>query len=145
MLLEGTVQKLPASVSAEAEEYLKRRFPLHTKTTTRVIDWDVIPSISLQWSDATDDEAEAWARGTLTGRSMFGLLLYCSDQPCLLGKFSFMIRHLDELVWRAPGNRLLFGVEQGDDERVVFNQGVIEFNGQGELRGSLQMTKYQED
>ena len=48
-----------------------------------------------------------------------------------------MIRHFDELVWAAAGNRLLFGVERGDDERVVFDKGVIEFNGKGELRGSL--------
>jgi hypothetical protein len=137
MLLEGTVQKLSATVSAEAEEYLKHRFPLHAKTTTWVIDWDATPFTSLDWSDATDDEAEAWATGTLAGRSTFGLLIFNSDQPCLLGKFAFMIRHFDELVWAATGNRLLFGVELGNDERVVFNKGVIEFNGKGELRGSL--------
>ncbi len=137
MILEGTVQTRPASVSAEAKEYLKRHFPLHTKTTTWVIDWEVTPFTSLQWSDATDDEAEAWARKTLAGHSTCGLLFFNSNQPCLIGNFSFMIRHFDELVWAAGGNRLLFGIELGNDERVVFDRGVIEFNGQSELRGSL--------
>lgn len=137
MILDGTVLRLPTTVSAQAEEYLKRRFPLHTKTTTWVIDWDVTPFISLQWSEATDDEAVSWAARTLASRSTFGLLLFSSSQPCLLGEFSFMIRHFDELVWTAAGNRLIFGVERGDDKRVVFDKGVIEFNGKGELRGSL--------
>ena len=137
MILDGTVQMLPATVSMQAEEFLKRRFPLHTKTSTWIIDWDVTPFLSLQWSDATDDEAVAWAAKTSASCSTFGLLLFNSDQPCLLGEFSFMIRHFDELVWAAAGNRLLFGVERGDDERVVFDKGVIEFNGKGELRGSL--------
>jgi len=137
LMVDGKLEKHPATVAAEAEEYLKTSFPLHTRTTTWVVDWDSIPSTLLCWMKVNDEEARAWAGETVAGRCSLGLLHFSADQPCLVGSFDFLIMHLDELVWQAPGNRLLFGVERKDGGGVLFNRGVIEFNGRGELRGSL--------
>ena len=137
MILEGTVERASATVSAKAEDHLKRCFPLNTKTTTWVVDWDAIPSTSIEWSEVPDDAVLGWARKTLAGGCMFGLLLINSDQPCLVGEFDVMIRHLDEMVWAAAGNRLMFGVERDPDGGVKFGAGVIEFNGKDTLRGSI--------
>ena len=63
----------------------------------------------------------------------YGLLLYSPSQPCLIGTYEFMIRNLDILVWKAPGNRILFGVNQTHQGNVRFTKGIIEYNGVGTL------------
>ena len=136
LMLEGNLDKYPATVSAKAEEYLKQSFPWNTRTTTWILNWDAIPSKRLRWSEATDDETMKWVMDTAAGRCSLGLLLYTAEQPCLVGDFEFLVRHLDELVWKAPGNRLLFGVDRSLDGELVFEHGVIELNGKGDLRGS---------
>lgn len=137
LMAEGNIKKLPAIVSAEAEEYLGSYFPLNSKSTTWIVDWESIPSNHFRWAEATDDETMAWVGKTAAGHCLFGLLYFNSEQPCLLGSLEFLIKHLDELVWKAPGNRLLFGAEQESDGGILIKPGVIEFNGRGELRGSL--------
>lgn len=140
MITSGSVVALPAAVSAEAEQHLIRCFPVHSQVTTSIVRWDEVPSSVLRWSSVNDDDAVRWAASTLAGEHTYGLMFFSSDQPCVLGKFDFMIRHLDELVWRAPGNRLLFGVEVGGDGKIVFSDGIIEFNGRGDLVGSTKVT-----
>ncbi|WP_254512769.1 hypothetical protein [Anatilimnocola floriformis] len=133
---QGHVELLPIAVSAAADRYLAQQFPLQTKATTSVVDWGQVPSAVLQWSEASDDETVAWSRGTLAGRCAWGLLLLGTTQPCLLGQMEFMIRHLDELVWRSPGICLLFGVERGAGDEIVLTSGLIEYNGKDYLRGT---------
>lgn len=79
----------------------------------------------------------ATINATCAGRRTYGLLMFSSDQPCLIAKLDVIMRRLDELVWRAPGNRLLFGVERDIENCIVFGSGVIEFNGRDELRGAI--------
>ena len=119
---------------ATAEEHLQANFPMRSHTT--IVDWPELPSKVLQWNNTTDDDAVDWAMTTTAGRQEFGLLLYAGDQPCLLGDFPIMIRSFDELVWTAPGCRLLFGVNRTDDGSIEFSSGIIEFNGKGELFAS---------
>lgn len=127
----GSAQILDSLVSAQAEHHLEQSFPLRLFST--IIDWDKVPSTTLNWTQVSDDNAVAWAMTTAAGRSQFGLLLYNPRQPCLIGPIEFMVRHLDELVWGAPGCRVLFGVTRIHSGEVVFGPGVIEFNGKGEL------------
>lgn len=136
MLETGQVESLPPSVSKTAEIFLVDRFPLRQATT--IVDWDSLPSTVLQWNQVSDDEAVAWiVSKTLAGRCDDGLLLYSPSQPCLIGTIDFMIRHLDQLVWKAPGCRLLFGVKRSGDS-VEFTAGLVEFNGKGELFASVE-------
>lgn len=137
LMADGNIRKLPAMVSAEAEEYLRSNFPLNTKMTTWIVDWNSIPFKFLHWAEANDDETLTWIDEVPGDRSLLGLLYFNSEQPCLVGSLEFLIKHLDELVWKAPGNRLLFGVERKSDGGIVFKPRVIEFNGRGELRGSI--------
>lgn len=137
MIFNGELDLFPAVTSFKAEDHLKKCFVLNNRTTTWIVDWNAVPSTELKWSEVSDDDAIAWAkRETLAGQCAQGLLVYSFNQPCLAGDFNFMIRHLDELTWKAPGNRLLFGVDRGSDREVMFGHGIIEFNGKDELRGS---------
>ena len=114
---------------------MNRRFPLRTWAT--IVDWDDLESTTtLAWNQLSDDEAVEWAMTTTAGQCSLGLLLYDGEQPCLVGPLAFMVRHLDELVWGAPGSRILFGVNRDDDGQILFTNGLIEFNGKGELFGN---------
>ena len=135
-LRNGNVERLDETVSDEAEKHLERVFPLRIRST--VVDWDKIPSTELKWNTVSDDEAVRWALTTTAGRCEFGLLLFSGKQPCLIGALEFMVRHLDELVWRAPGSRILFGVDRTENGRIQFTGGLIEYNGKGELFGTAE-------
>ncbi len=128
---DGNVGILDATISAEAERHLEQSFPLRCWST--IIDWDKIPSTTLEWNKVSDEEAVDWAMTTTIGRNAFGLLLFDPKQPCLIGPLEYMVRHLDELVWKAPGCRILFGVDRDRNGRIRFGDGIIEFNGKGEL------------
>jgi hypothetical protein len=134
LIKSSRLEILDAAVSAEAERHLELFFPL--RSWSSVIDWDRLPSSTLNWNQVSDEDALAWAMTTIAGRSPLGLVLYHPEQPCLLGEFEFMVRHFDELVWKAPGCRLLLGVERLPNGNIAFGKGVIEFNGKGELFGS---------
>ena len=127
----GKVDRLDSTVSTDAERYLEQSFPLRNWAT--IINWDKIPSTTLEWNKVSDDEAVAWAMSTTICRCTYGLLLYDAGQPCLIGTVETMIRNLDALVWKAPGCRILFGVDRDENGRIVFGLGAIEFNGKGEL------------
>ncbi|MFN9540905.1 MAG: hypothetical protein ACK6A8_16870, partial [Planctomycetota bacterium] len=127
----GDVEILDSTVSTAAERHLEQSFPLRSYAT--IIDWDKIPSAMLEWNTVSDEEALNWAMTTTIGENTFGLLLYDPYQPCLIGPLDFMLRHLDELVWKAPGCRFLFGVERDEVGRIIFGNGIVEFNGKGEL------------
>lgn len=131
----GSLEVLDASVSRQLEIWLERNFPLRDWST--IIDWDRIASTTLQWNQVTDEEAVSWAKATAIGRSTYGVLLYDSDQPCVVGQLDFMIRNLDSLVWKAPGCRILFGAQTNDVGEWEFGNGVIEFNGKGELFATI--------
>ncbi len=137
MLFENKIACLTSADSKAAELHLERCFPL--RFATSIVDWDRVPSTMLKWTDATDDEAVAWATGTLAGQCSWGLLLFRSDEPCLIGPFDVMIRHMDKLVWKAPGCRILFGVERNNLGDIVFTQGIVEFNGKGELFAAVEI------
>ena len=140
-LSRGDMECLGSEVSASAFNHLSQSHPLHSKSTTTVIDWELIESTSIAWNCLSDDETAEWAKTTLAGICPFGLLAYNPTQPCLIGSLDFMVRNLDELVWKAPGCRLLFGVDRTDDGRVTFGRGVIEYDG----KEHLYATKYKTD
>lgn len=127
----GNLKLLDSATSKDAERHLERSFPLRNWST--IIDWDKLPSTKLDWNKVSDDEAVAWAMTATVGKCSFGLLLFDPEQPCLIGPIEFMVRNLDELVWKAPGCRILFGVEVNENGKIAFGDGVIEFNGKGEL------------
>lgn len=131
MAEEGKVELLDASVSAEANQHLKAKFPLRSWST--IVAWDRIPSSSLAWVKATNDETVEWVMTTSAANSDFGLLLFSPNQRCVIAPLEFMARHLDELVGHAPGCRVVFAVDRDANGKVVFGRGVIEFNGKGEL------------
>ena len=132
----GDIECLDSSVSSNAEKHLEQAFPLRTWAT--IVDWDDLESTTtLAWNQLSDDEAVEWAMTTTAGQCSLGLLLYDGEQPCLVGPLAFMVRHLDELVWGAPGSRILFGVNRDDDGQILFTNGLIEFNGKGELFGTV--------
>lgn len=128
---ENKVERLDSSISVEAERHLEQSFPLRSWST--IIDWDKVPSATLEWNKVSDEEAVNWAMSTTIGQCEFGLLLYDREQPCLIGPLDFMVRHLDELVWKAAGCRILFGVDRDERRVLTFGKGAIEFNGKGEL------------
>jgi hypothetical protein len=130
------IERLDSSFAKAAEAHLIRSFPMSSGST--ILDWDRIPSRVLSWNTVTDDGAAAWTADTIAGHCTFGLLLFASNQPCLIGPFEFMIRNLDELVWKAPGCRILFGVERNRVGDIEFTRGVVEFNGRGELFASIE-------
>jgi len=134
-VLDGAVTPFPPGISRLASVHLENLFPL--RLATSIVNWDAIENTSLEWSTATDDEAVNWSASTLAGQCNFGLLLYSPSEPCLVGKFKFMIRHLDELVWKSPGCRLLFGVDVLADEEIRFTSGLIEFDGKSTLYGAI--------
>lgn len=127
----GNLEILDSTVSTAAERHLEQSFPLRRFST--IIDWDKIPSAMLDWNTVADEDAVNWAMTTTIGGNTFGLLLFDPNQPCLIGPLDFMLRHLDELVWKAPGCRILFGVERDESGRVHFGNGIVEFNGKREL------------
>jgi len=129
------VESLDSTISVEAERHLEQSFPLRNWST--IIDWDKVPSTMLEWNKVSDDEAVEWAMTTMIRQYSFGVLIYDSEQPCLIGSIDFMVRHLDELVWKAPGSRILFGANRDESGRVIFGSGVIEFNGKGELFATM--------
>jgi len=134
-IASGKVECLASDISEAAERHLELSFPFRKSST--IIDWDSLPSSKLHWNTVSDDETAVWAASTLAGQCSYALLLFSPTQPCLLGTFDFMIRNLDELVWKAPGNRILFGVNRNDFGEVKFSNGIIEFNGKGELFASI--------
>ncbi len=133
LVSESVVVPRDPTVAALAEAHLHKNFPLRDWST--IVDWPKLPSSMLDWVNASDDEAIQWALSTAAGQHPKALLLYSGDQPCLVGDFEAMIRHLDELVWKAPGSRIVFGVDEAEDGTLVFTNGLIEFNGKGELFG----------
>ena len=133
----GQMESLDSTTSKDAERHLERSFPLRNWST--IIDWDKVPSTTLEWNKVSDDEAVAWAMSTTIGQCSYGLLLYDPEQPCLIGGLETMVRNLDELVWKAPGCRILFGVDRDESGKVVFGRGAIEFNGKGELFATIDL------
>ncbi len=131
LIEQGFVKCLSCDVSAEAERYLESMFPLRVSMT--LVSWDRLAHKSLNWMDASDDEAAKWASSTLSGIMPYGLLLYNPSQPCLIGTLDFMIRNLDTLVWKAPGSRILFGVDLDSEGTLQFSRGIIEYNGVDKL------------
>jgi hypothetical protein len=137
LIARGLVIELGVEVSSQAEEYLTQHFPI--RPCSSIVDWDKVPHVRLQWMAASDTEAMTWARSTLAGKCSHGLLLYAVNQRCLIGSIEETIRHLQELVWAAPGPRILFGVNLDTERHVVFTPGIIEFNGIETLLGSVAM------
>lgn len=131
----GEIEALDSKISREAERHLVHAFPLRNWST--IVDWDKVPSMTLNWTQVQDDEAIAWAMNTSAGSCSWGLLLFRPDQRCLIGPFEFVFRHLDALVWKAPGCRVLFGVDRDENGKISFGNGVIEFNGKGELFATI--------
>jgi hypothetical protein len=130
-LANGKVERLDSQTSFEAKRHLENTVPLRNWST--IIDWNQVPSTVLNWMNTSDDEALVWGRNTIAGQCPLGLLLYASDQPCLVGSLEFMLTHLDELVWKAPGCRILFGVNRDESGRILFGDGLIEFDGKCKL------------
>lgn len=126
---------LDSNVSQLAERHLKQSFPLGIAGT--IVDWTRVPCTMLKWNTVSDDDTVRWASATMAGKCSFGLLFFTSSQPCLIGPFDLMLKNLDELVWKAPGCRILFGVERNGGI-VLFTRGIIEFNGRGELFASIE-------
>jgi hypothetical protein len=135
----GKVDLLDINIAKAADEFLDRYFPMQPISTTTIIDWKSLPSTMLPWNNVSDDEAYQWAKSTIAGQSTHGLLLFAADQPCIIGEFEFMIKNLDELVWKAPGPRVLYGVYRSDNCTVRFTRGIIEFNGKGELFATVEI------
>lgn len=133
LIQQGAVRWLDQTVSTAANQFLGQTFPFPTQNSTRIIDWNAEPHTKLEWMEATNDETSAWAASTLAGSCATGLLLYSPTEPCLIGSFDFMIRNLDSLVWKAPGQRLLFGVELRSSDEVHFTRGIVEFDGRSTL------------
>jgi hypothetical protein len=127
----GSLEVLDVSVSRQLEVWLQQNLPLRDWST--IVDWDRVSSTMLQWNQVSDEDAVTWATTTSIRRSPYGVLLFDPDQPCVVGQLDFMIRNLDSLVWKAPGCRILFGAQKNDVGEWEFANGVIEFNGKGEL------------
>jgi hypothetical protein len=129
----GSLTRCSALIASEAESFLKTNFPLSQFTTTKIIEWTQVPSDELNWAAASDDEAAAWAGTTAAGKCSHALVVFSSRLPCLLGTLDFVIRHLDEILWMAPGQRLVYGVKTKEDQSVEFTRGIIEFDDKGKL------------
>ena len=133
-LISGELVCLDSSVAQLASRHLTETFPFAPFGT--IVDWGRVPSKMLRWMTVSDEDTVVWASDTKAGKCTYGLLLYSPSEPCLLGPFNYMLSNLDELVWGAPGCRVLFGVEQSQE--IVFTDGIIEFNGRGELFASIE-------
>jgi hypothetical protein len=137
LIADKLLRALPSVTSKKAFSFLEMNFILSTRSTTSVIDWRSTPHTTLDWMGSTDDETISWASKTLAGQCKYGLLPFNPEQACLIGEFEFVIRNLDSLVWKAPGCRILFGVECNHTDHIVFTRGVIEYNGQGRLLATI--------
>jgi len=138
MLDANLIECLSAATSKAAKQHLERILHFPLEATTSIVDWTRTPSKMLDWMAASDDETAVWAATTIAGKCKFGLLLFYSWEPCLIGPFDFMIRNFDTLVWGAAGPRILFGVERDALGNVEFTRGIIEYNGLGELFATIE-------
>ncbi|TWT50067.1 hypothetical protein KOR42_36130 [Thalassoglobus neptunius] len=130
------LEVLPAEFAQLAFHYLENHFPIQSMATTSIIDWENVRYKTLDWANSTDDEAALWAKGTLAGKCTLALLVYSETVASVLGPFELMIRNLDTLIWKAPGCRLLLGVERSEDGTLIFTDGIIETDGKGRLFAS---------
>jgi hypothetical protein len=123
------------NISKDANEHLVNCFPLRNWST--IVNWDEISHRELDWMSVSNDEAVEWASSTLAGRCSLGLLLYNPSQPCIAGSFRLVIDVLDQLIWKAPGPRVLFGVDRIADGKLCFSNGIIEYDGKGKLFANI--------
>lgn len=109
---------LPPSISAALDTFLSDQFEE---------EWSQNRSLA-DWANGRGGRVFAWAavddRSLLTslynagfGRRPWAVLLYNASEPCIAGSFDAMVLHLDELVWKAPGLRVLLAVS--DLEKLV--------------------------
>ena len=132
VISDGGISTLDQKVSSLAEQHLLTSFPVRNWST--IVDWNKVPSrTTLHWNQASDAETVDWAKSTLAAKNAFVVLLFTAQQPCLYGSIDLMIQKLDELIWKAPGSRLLFGVECTGQGEFVFGPGIIEYDGRGNL------------
>lgn len=131
----GKVEMCELPISQAAHRYLKDEFALRNSNT--IVDWGKVIGAVLRWNSVSDEQIYTWASNSIAGECDHGLLLFAENQPCLVGPFQFMIRNFDELVWKAPGNRILFGVNKDESGKVGFTKGIIEFDGKDNLYATI--------
>ena len=135
LINSGNARTLGEQFSARAEAMLSS---LPLAISGGILDWSQIPNADeLEWKYATDNELVEWAKRTTAGQHQYGLILYNSNEPCIIAPFEFAIRKFDEFVWKAPGPRLLYGVSFCNEDHIEISNDVIEFDGQGVLYGSM--------
>ncbi len=94
------------------------------------LDWSKLPgACSLSLTDLKTEAGDHWIRRTRAGRQPYLIAFFSEGQPGLAVATTEALRYLDEIFWKAPGGRFMFGARRHDGQWLPRFEDFLEYDG----------------
>jgi hypothetical protein len=127
LIENGGFSLLSNAVSRQLEEHL-----LTLRWVGQHIDFGHIKT-STEISVSDFGIAIEQLKKTAFGGHAFALAFFSAEDSVVAGPFDLMIRNMDEIFWKTPGTRFVFGSDKRGDEWIPAFDDFAEYNGDGSL------------
>lgn len=124
----GRALALSDDVSAEFDAYLAT-----SRWHSSALDWRMIPHVSINVAENSVAEFSKWLISTRIGLHSHVAVWYSAEEGgIVIPREKLLPENLDELYWKAPGVRLLFGLDLKENVLVPSYADILEY-GFGDL------------
>lgn len=133
MLADGKISPLPR---AKARELIDHLNGLPWGPTR--LDWEQMPSCLSTTIPGSEPDESFEEFCTWVAAAAEGLILVYDEGTAIVGDSRWMLRHLDELTWGAPGPKYLIGADRPAVDCAPILTVIAEYDGSEVLRASIQ-------
>lgn len=138
LIRAGVASVVPANVCDDFARFLATLPWLGTG-----LDWSKLPpACSLSLSSKSAEAVDDWLRRTRAGRQPYLIAFFSEGQPGIAIATRKALRHLDEIFWKAPGRRFMFGAHRHEEQWQPAFQDFLEYDG-GERLTSVERNEHE--